>query len=227
MLLTIERFLPPDEVARFRAELARANWIDGRSSAGTLAVHVKNNEQLDAQSPVARTLANDLLARLGHHPTFVAATMPKHIQAPRFNRYRGSQGYGLHVDGAIMPLTGSRDVMRSDVSATLFLSDPAAYDGGELTVETPFGAQQVKLPAGDLVLYPASSLHRVEPVTRGERMAAFFWVQSLVPDDTERSLLFDLDRTIQSLARTRPHDDADLLQLTCVYHNLVRRFAEV
>ena len=227
MLLTIDGFLTPEEVARFRAALREAPWVDGRTSAGSLASHVKNNEQVDDQSPAARTLANQLLRKLGHHALFVSAAMPQHIQPPRFNRYRNRQAYGIHVDGSIMPLAGTDRVMRSDLSATLFLTDPQDYDGGELTIETDFGAQEVKLAAGDMVLYPSSSLHRVEPVTRGERVCAFFWVQSMIRDDQQRGLLFDLDQTIQSIAKTKAPDDSDLLRLTSIYHNLVRRWADV
>jgi PKHD-type hydroxylase len=227
MLLTIDGFLTREEVDRFRAALREAPWIDGRASAGSLASHVKNNDQVDDQSTTARTLANQLLRKLGVHPLFVSAAMPQHIQPPRFNRYRNQQAYGVHVDGAIMPLAGTDRVMRSDVSATLFLCDPQDYDGGELTIETDFGAQEVKLAAGDMVLYPSSSLHRVQPVSRGERVCAFFWVQSMIRDDQQRGLLFDLDQTIQSIAKTKAPNDPDLLRLTSVYHNLVRRWADV
>lgn len=227
MLLTIDNFLTADEVSRFRENLRTAPWVDGRTNAGTLSAHVKNNEQVDHRSTVARTLANELLAKLGHHPRFVAAALPHRIEPPRFNRYRDRQAFGVHVDGAIMPLQGTNDVLRSDLSVTLFLTDPLDYDGGELTIETQFGAQEVKLAAGDLVLYSSSSLHRVQPVTRGERVCAFFWVQSMVRDDQQRALLFDLDRTIQSITATTAPDNPDLLRLTGIYHNLVRRWAEI
>jgi PKHD-type hydroxylase len=227
VLLTIKAFLSPEEVSRCREALRTATWVDGRTTAGTLATHVKHNEQVDDRSSSARTLANELLRKLGHHALFVSAAMPHSIQPPRFNRYRENQSYGLHVDGSIMPIAGTDRVMRSDLSATLFLTDPADYDGGELTIETEFGAQEVKLPAGDLVLYPATSLHRVQPVTRGERVCAFFWVQSLIRDEHARSLLFDLDQTIQSIAATRSPTDPDVVRLTGIYHNLVRRWAAV
>lgn len=227
MLITIEQFLAKDEVARLRTALATAHWQDGRGSAGSLASHVKYNQQVDERSPLARSLANELLAKLGHHAQFVSAAMPLRIQPPRFNRYRGGEAYGAHVDGAIMPLTGTDRVMRSDLSATLFLTEPGEYEGGELTIEVDFGAQEVKLEAGDMVLYPSSSLHHVRPVTKGERIAAFFWVQSMIRDDHQRGLLYDLDQTIQSIGRTRARDDADLLRLTQVYHNLVRCWAQV
>lgn len=226
MLLTIEKLLPSAEVADFRKALATAPWVDGKATAGTLAQHVKNNEQVDDKAPVALELANRLLRKLGHHPLFLSAAMPLHINAPRFNRYRAGQTYGVHVDGAIMPLAGTNQLMRSDLSATIFLSDPGDYDGGELAIETAFGAQEIKLAAGDMVLYPASSLHRVQPVTRGERVAAFFWVQSLVADEGERTLLFDLDQSIQALTAERGPTDAAVVRLTAVYHNLVRRWAK-
>jgi PKHD-type hydroxylase len=225
MLLTIDKLLSAAEVEAFRSALRAAPWVDGKTTAGTLAVHVKNNEQLDDQSPTALDLANHLLRKLGHHALFLSAAMPLHINPPRFNRYRNGHAYGVHVDGAIMPLAGTDRLMRSDLAATLFLSDPRDYDGGELTIETSFGAQEVKLAAGDMVLYPSSSLHQVQPVTRGERLAAFLWVQSMVADQDQRTLLFDLDQTIQSLAASRSGADPAVVRLTAVYHNLVRRWA--
>jgi len=227
MLLTISDFLSRDEVSHFREALRTAPWVDGRVNAGSLSSHVKHNEQVETESPVARTLANQLLRKLGHHPLFVSAAMPHQIQPPRFNRYGTGQDFGIHVDGAIMPIAGTDRVMRSDLAATLFLTDPLDYDGGELTVETEFGAQEIKLRAGDMVLYPSSSLHRVQPVTRGERVCAFFWVQSMIRDEQQRSLLFDLDQTIQSIAATKAPNDPDLIRLTGIYHNLVRRWAAV
>jgi PKHD-type hydroxylase len=227
MLLTISDFLSHDEVSGCREALHTAPWVDGRVNAGSLSSHVKDNEQVDTESTVARTLANQLLRKLGSNPLFLSAAMPHAIQPPRFNRYRGGQAFGIHVDGAIMPIAGTDRVMRSDLSATLFLTEPQDYDGGELTIETAFGAQEVKLRAGDLVLYPSSSLHRVQPVTRGERVCAFFWVQSMIRGDRERSLLFDLDQTIQSIGKTKAPTDPDLVQLTAVYYNLVRLWATV
>ena len=225
MLIPIERFLPADEVESFRAQLHAAEWQDGATSAGTLARSVKHNQQLGEDAPTAIGLGERLLRRLGNHPLFVSAALPSRIYPPRFNRYVDGGSYGTHVDGALMRVPGSNTLMRSDLSATLFLSDPDSYDGGELEIETAFGVQGVKLDAGDLVVYPSSSLHRVTPVTRGERLAGFFWIESVVADDAERLLLFDLDQAIQGLQASVAAGDPNLLKLTAVYHNLLRRRA--
>jgi PKHD-type hydroxylase len=226
VLVVVENVLSGAEVAEFRAALLAAPWLDGQVTAGTLSAHAKHNEQVDDRAEVARSLGSRLVERLGHHPRFVSAALPERFYPPRFNRYRGGQTYGTHVDAAVMAMPGAERLLRADVSATLFLSDPADYDGGELVVEGEYGAQEVKLAAGDLIVYPSGSLHRVAPVTRGERLAAFLWVQSLVADASSRALLFDLDQSIQSLARAHAPDDPTLLQLTAVYHNLVRRWAQ-
>ncbi|UAW99769.1 Fe2+-dependent dioxygenase [Halopseudomonas nanhaiensis] len=227
MLITLDNVLSKDEVRQFRAHLDRAEWQDGLKTAGTLAAGVKQNQQLDESAGIAIELGNHILRRLGGHPLFISAALPEKIYPPKFNRYSGGGHYGAHVDGAVMPLPGSHGTLRSDLSATLFLCEPEEYDGGELTIETAFGAQQVKLEAGDMVLYPSSSLHRVEPVTRGARVCSFFWIQSMVRDDGKRTLLFDLDQSIQSLTPQQAKGDPDILQLTGVYHNLLRRWAEV
>lgn len=227
MLIVVENVLSKEEVAQFKGHLEQAAWQDGLQSAGTLAAGVKQNQQLDENTELAIQLGNHILRRLGSNPLFVSAALPDKIYPPRFNRYRDGGHYGAHVDGAVMPLPGNHGTLRSDLSATLFLCEPDEYDGGELTIETAFGAQQVKLNAGDLVLYPSSSLHRVEPVTRGTRTCSFFWIQSMVRDEGKRTLLFDLDQSIQSLTPRQPKSDADILQLTGVYHNLLRRWAEV
>lgn len=211
-----------------RETLAGAHWQDGRESAGTLARAVKHNQQLRADDPLAAQLGEQVLRALGSKLLFTSATLARRIYPPRFNRYTAGGSYGVHVDSALMPLPHSSQSLRSDLSATLFLSEPDEYDGGELEIETPFGAQAVKLEAGDLVLYPSSSLHRVTPVTRGARIASFFWIESMVGDDGARCLLFDLDQSIQSLQAVQPAlpaDDARLLKLTGVYHNLLRRWA--
>src|SRR5690606_7702778 len=184
-------------VARFRERLHAAAWDDGRGSAGTLAATVKRNQQLPEDAAEAIELGNHVLRVLGSHPRFVSAALPERIYPPRFNRYRDGGHYGTHVDSAVMHLREANLTLRSDLSATLFLSDPDGYDGGELLVETGFGVQAVKLAAGDLVLYPSSSLHQVSAVTRGERLAAFFWVQSMLRDAAARTLLFDLDQASQ------------------------------
>ena len=225
MLITIDNVLSQDEVAGFRAHLDSADWLDGASTAGSLASQVKSNAQLDDDAEPALSLGRHILRCLGHNPTFIAAALPREIHPPKFNRYQTGGGYGLHVDSAIMPLPGTRKNLRSDLAATLFLSGPGEYDGGELEIETPFGAQAVKLEAGDMVLYPASSLHRVTPVTRGARLAAFFWVESMVADEGERALMFELDQAIQALTPVVGPGDGNLLRLTGVYHNMLRRRA--
>ncbi len=225
MLISIENVLTKDEVRLFRQQLDRAQWEDGLSTAGTLAAQVKRNLQLADDSDVAARLGHHLLRRLGSHPAFVSAALPQRIYPPKFNCYRGGGHYGAHVDSALMAVPGTEVTLRTDVSATLFLAEPDEYDGGELEIEGPFGVQAVKLEAGDMVLYPSTSLHRVTPVTRGARIASFFWVQSLVRDEGARALLYDLDQSIQGLTASGRADDPDLLRLTGVYHNLLRRWA--
>lgn len=225
MLLTIQNVLDKNEVREFRAQLDSAAWRDGGRTAGSLARHVKRNTEIDESDELAIALGNRIVRVLGSHPLFLSAALPRKIYPPRFNRYAGGATYGLHVDSAVMALPGTRDSLRTDISATLFLSEPDEYDGGELEIETAFGAQAVKLGAGDMVLYPASSLHQVTEITRGERVAAFFWVESMVRDATDRSLLFDLDQAIQALAPELDARDPRLLSLTGVYHNLLRRHA--
>lgn len=225
MLIPIEMVLSKDEVREFRARLDQAGWQDGQKTAGTLARSVKRNQQLEDGSELAVSLGNHILRRLGNLPTFIAAALPQRIYPPKFNRYADGGTYGAHVDSAVMQVPGSTITVRSDLSATLFLSEPDDYDGGELEIEGPFGVQAVKLEAGDMVLYPSSSLHRVTPVTRGARVASFFWIQSLVADEGARTLLFDLDQAIQGLTPALPPDDEHLLKLTGVYHNLLRRWA--
>ena len=224
MLIPVEGVLSGDEVRRFRARLDRAAWQDGARTAGTLARAVKCNQQLADEAPLARELGDAIVRRLGSTPLFISAALPSKIHPPKFNRYQGGGHYGAHVDSAVMHLPDGR-ALRSDLSATLFLTDPADYDGGELEVEGPFGIQAVKLAAGDLVLYPSSSLHRVTPVTRGARVAAFFWIESLVRCDSARTALFDLDQAIQGLGDGLPADDPNRLRLAAVYHNLLRLWA--
>lgn len=225
MLIAIEQVLGKDEVRIFRERLDVAEWRDGVATAGTLARSAKRNQQLDDGAEPARSLGEHILRRLGENPLFIAAALPSKIYPPKFNRYRDGGTYGTHVDSALMPVPGTDVTVRSDLSATLFLSEPEEYDGGELEIEGPFGVQPVKLAAGDLVLYPANSLHRVAPVTRGARLASVFWIESWVKDEGERTLLFDLDQAIQGLTPQLPADDAHLLRLTGLYHNLLRRWA--
>lgn len=228
MLMVIENVLDQATVKAFREQLEGAGWSDGQATAGSLAARVKHNEQLPDASPVAQALGRHILGVLGRHPQFLSAALPDRIHPPRFNRYQGGGHYGTHVDSAIMPLPGSAQLLRSDLSVTLFLCGPEEYDGGELTIETAFGAQQVKLAAGDLVLYPSSSLHRVQPVTRGARICSFFWLQSMVRDGGERELLYDLDQSVQALtASPDAAAAAQALRLSGLYHNLLRRWASV
>ena len=225
MLLQIPDVLTVDELRDARAQLAGATWIDGRETAGTQARQVKHNQQLDAQGAPARALQHMVLQAVQRHPLFFSAALPKRVLPPMFNRYAGpANHYGNHVDQAIRyPATGER--LRTDLSCTLFLSDPGDYDGGELVIEELSGPRRVKLPAGHLVLYPGTSVHRVDPVTRGARLASFFWVESLVRSHEQRRLLYDLDLSLMRL-RQRLGDDAETVALTGTYHNLLRLWAD-
>lgn len=225
MLLHVPNVLTPEQLRHIRAELDRADWIDGRQTVGAQGAQVKRNLQLPEASPVREALGRLILDALAQHPLYHAAALPLRTLAPRFNRYEGGGHYGYHVDGAVMALPGGGQ-LRSDLSCTLFLAEPDEYDGGELVVNDTYGEHEAKLPAGDLLLYPSSSLHEVRPVTRGSRLAAFFWVQSLVRDDGRRRLLFDLDVAIQSLTASPGTDRATLLSLTGIYHNLLRQWSE-
>lgn len=224
MLLEVPEVLSPARASHFAAVLQTAAWGDGRMTAGYQSARAKHNRQLPHDAPLARELGAELLAALGASLLFQAGALPAHIFPPLFNRYDAGQSFGTHIDNAIRPLPGGGRI-RTDLSATLFLSPPRDYDGGELVIDDTYGTQQVKLPAGHLVLYPASSLHQVHAVTRGTRLAAFFWVQSLVRDDAARALLFDLDMAIQRLRADVGDDHAALVSLTGVYHNLLRRWA--
>lgn len=226
MLISIDQVLTKDEVRQFRQELDASDWNDGAATAGTLAKSVKRNQQVADGSALAVRLGQHILRRLAATPLFISAALPRTIYPPKFNRYADGGTYGAHVDSALMFLPGSSQQMRTDLSATLFLAEPEEYDGGELEVEGPFGVQAVKLGAGDMVLYPSTSLHRVTPVTRGARVASFFWIESLVQDEGERTLLFDLDQSIQQMTPLVAPYDMRLLQLTGVYHNLLRRWAK-
>lgn len=225
MLTIIDDLLDAAAVAHIRTRLDTADWIDGRATAGSMSGLVKSNEQVSDHCGIGLALRAQLLRALGSHPRVISAALPGRIYPPRFNRYRDGGHFGVHVDGALMRFGDDPALLRSDLSATVFLSDPADYDGGELLIETDFGAQAVKLPAGSMVLYPASSLHQVTPVTRGARICAFLWIQSLVRDDGQRALLFDLDQNIQQLRGDLAADDNRLVALAGVYHNLLRRWA--
>jgi len=226
MLIHIPNVLDADTLAFVTQELERARWEDGRGSAGYLARSVKHNQQLPDQDPLARKLGAVILRALEGNQLFMAAALPAKILPPLFNRYAGGETYGRHVDGAIRPFADTALRVRTDLSATLFLCPPDSYDGGELVIEDTYGPRSVKLPAGDMVLYPGTSVHRVEPVTKGVRLASFFWIQSMVRSDTKRSILFELDRAIQRIAAETPNQSA-LVDLAGVYHNLLRIWAEV
>lgn len=226
MLIAIPDLLSAAEVRRVRDVIDAGEWIDGRVTAGAQSALVKDNQQLPEEADAARQAGNLILDALGRSPLFVAAALPLKVYPPLFNRYSGGQRFGAHIDNAIRIRKGSDFRIRSDLSATLFLDDPDTYDGGELVVETAFGAQSVKLPAGHMVLYPSSSLHHVEPVTRGVRTASFFWIESMVRDDGARRSLFEMDGAIQSLGQKVGQGDPAIIQLTGVYHNLLRRWAD-
>ena len=226
MLIAIPDLLSAEEVARLRGIVDAAEWIDGNATSGSQSALAKANEQVPEGSAAHREAGALVLDALGRSPLFVAAALPLKVFPPLFNRYAGGQCFGTHVDAAIRIQRGSDFRIRSDLSATLFLADPDSYDGGELVIEGQFGPQSVKLPAGHMVLYPSSSLHRVEPVTRGSRVASFFWIQSMVRDDGARRILFELDQSVQRLGGQLGQDDASVIELTGVYHNLLRRWAD-
>ena len=226
MMLHVPEVLTREQVAAIRTRLDPADWIDGRETAGPQGAQVKRNRQLPELSALGRELGETVLTAVLAHPLFQSAALPLRCVPPLFNRYEGGGHYGLHVDGAIRSVPGTSLRLRTDLSSTLFLCEPEDYDGGELTVVDTYGTHEVKLPAGDLILYPSSSLHRVEPVTRGARVCSFFWTQSLVRDDAQRSLLHALDQDVQKL-RARLGDCAEVLSLTGHYHNLLRQWAEV
>ena len=226
MILTIPDLLTPEQVAQARERLDAADWVDGRVTAGAQSARAKDNEQLPEDHPASRQLGELILDVLGQNPLFISAALPSKVFPPLFSRYRGGHSFGTHVDNAVRQIAGTPHRLRTDLSATLFLSAPDDYDGGELQIEDTYGLHSVKLPAGDLVLYPSTSLHLVRPVTRGARVVSFFWIQSMVRDDGARTLLFDLDTAIQRINLDTPVHAATV-PLTGVYHNLLRRWAEL
>jgi len=228
MLLSIPDVLTTEQVAHCRQRLQQAGWADGRITAGHQSAKAKDNLQLPEDSEVARELGALVRDAAQANSTFFSAALPRRIYPPLFNCYRDGQSFGFHVDNAVRydRSAGAAQPVRTDLSATLFLSDPQDYDGGELVIEDTYGMQQVKLPAGHMVLYPGTSLHRVNPVTRGARLASFFWIQSMLREDSQRRLMFELDVSIRRLSRDVP-EHASLVQLTGVYHNLLRRWADV
>jgi PKHD-type hydroxylase len=226
MMIEIPAVLDAAALARVRAVIDSGEWIDGNATSGHQSALAKRNRQLAEDSAAAREAGTLVLDALAASPLFFAAALPLKIFPPLFNAYEAGEAFGMHVDAAVRIRRGSDFRVRSDLSATLFLEDPEAYDGGELVIEGQFGEQAVKLPAGHMLLYPSSSLHRVAPVTRGRRLASFFWIQSMVRDAEARRTLFELDGAIQTIARDRGHDDPAMIQLTGVYHNLLRRWAD-
>lgn len=221
MLIAIPEVLSKQEVAQYRQHLTSAPWLDGRATAGSQAAQVKSNLQLDDKTELTQHLSQTLLSRLTSHPTFISAALPNKIFPPKFNLYQDGGKYGLHVDNAIMTLPNGES-LRTDISSTIFFSEPNDYEGGELAIETQYGAQEVKLNAGDMIIYPSTSLHEVRPVTQGNRICAFLWVQSLVKDNQQREQLFELDQSIQVLTMERGNDDFEVKRLSGIYHNLVR-----
>ncbi|MEY8880860.1 Fe2+-dependent dioxygenase [Donghicola sp. XS_ASV15] len=222
MLITIPQVLSKEEVAHCRGLLDAADWQDGKSTAGAQSAEVKKNQQLDPTSELAQKVGQFILQKLGQNPTFVSAALPNKILPPMFNRYASGETFGLHVDNAIRVNPLTQDRLRTDLSMTLFFAEPDEYDGGELYIEDYYGTKEVKLPAGDMVLYPSTSLHEVRPVTRGARVSSFFWLQSMVRSDEHRRVLFDLDQTIQTLAMRNGADDPEVVKLTGIYHNMIR-----
>ena len=223
MMIQVPEVLTREQVAEVRRLIDAADWVDGNVTSGAQAALAKRNRQLPEDSPAGKRAGEIVLDALGRNALFMAAALPAKVWPPLFNRYGGGEQFRMHVDNAVRLKRGGTERLRSDLSATLFLSDPDSYEGGELTVEDTYGAHAVKLAAGDLILYPASSLHHVTPVTSGERLASFFWIQSMIRSDADRAVLFDLDQAVQRL----PAEDPSAIALTGVYHNLLRRWADV
>ena len=226
MMLHIPQVLTPQQVSHIRSQLQRADWVDGRETVGEQGARVKRNRQFPEHSPLGFQLGEIILEALRRNPLFFAAALPKKTMPPLFNSYEGGEHYGMHVDGSVRMLPNAAGSIRTDVSTTVFLSEPDEYDGGELVVVDTYGTHEVKLPAGDMIVYPSTSLHRVEPVTRGARVCSFFWTQSMIRDDWKRSMLFELDRNIFGL-RQKLGDTEEVVGLTGHYHNLLRQWADV
>jgi PKHD-type hydroxylase len=226
LLLAIPDVLTAEQVAQARAVLSAAEWVDGRVTAGHQSSRTKDNVQIPENHSSARQLGELIMNALGQNALFISAALPSRVFPPLFNRYSGGQSFGMHVDNAIRQVTATGNRMRTDLSATLFFAHPDEYDGGELVVEDSYGTHSVKLPAGHMVLYPSTSLHHVRPVTRGARVSSFFWIQSMIREDSQRTLLFDLDMAIQRLNRDMA-DHPSAVQFTGIYHNLLRQWAEL
>lgn len=227
MLICVPQLLSSDELARTRQLMSRAEWVDGRGTAGAQSASVKDNTQIPQETAEGRALSDLVLDAISRNTLFLSASMPARIMPPLFSSYVPGQSFGIHVDNAIRGIPGTSVRFRTDLSCTVFLAEPDEYDGGELEIETPFGAQQVKLPAGDAVLYPSTSLHRVTEITRGRRLVSFFWLQSMIRNEEDRTLLFELDQSIQEMAADKGVADPMAVRLTGIYHNLVRRWAEI
>lgn len=227
MIHHIPNVLNAAQIKEFRQQMDQADWTDGKKTAGTLSAAVKKNQQLPEDSPITHALSEQVINAVWNNPLFVSAALPHLMIPPLFNRYEANESFGFHVDNAIRLIRGSNQHIRTDISCTLFLSEPEEYDGGELEIEDTYGYHNIKLPAGDLILYPSTSLHQVTPVTRGCRMASFFWVQSMVRDDSQRHMLFNLDESIQSLRAQHGDQYSEAIKLTSLYHNLIRMWAEV
>ncbi|AOA59053.1 Fe2+-dependent dioxygenase [Acinetobacter larvae] len=225
MIHHIPNVLSTEQVAWFNAQFAQANWINGKVTAGTLSAQVKQNQQLSEDDPLTSQLSKIILDALAQNALFIAAALPLDIIPPLFNRYEGNESFGFHVDNAIRRVRGSNARLRTDLSCTLFFSEPDAYVGGELVIEDTYGYHDVKLPAGDMILYPSTSLHEVTPVTAGTRTASFFWVQSMVRSNEERDMLFQLDQSIQNLRAQLGDRHAEVIKLTSLYHNFMRKWA--
>ncbi|WP_273149501.1 Fe2+-dependent dioxygenase [Methylophaga thiooxydans] len=226
MLIAIPSVFSKTEISKLNQHLAQGEWTSGQTTAGEQARTVKQNQQLADDSTLAQQLGDIVLDALARHPLFVSAALPLKIFPPMFNRYQGGETYGQHVDNAVRFVPGTATRVRSDLSATLFLSEPEDYEGGELVIEEQFGQQQVKLGAGDMILYPSSSLHQVTPVTSGNRVSVVLWMQSMVRDNEQRAMLFNLDQSVQSLTRQHGHQDENVMQLTALYQNLIRQWAD-
>ncbi|ENX30246.1 Fe2+-dependent dioxygenase [Acinetobacter lwoffii] len=227
MLHHIPNVLSKEQVQYFREEMNKIEWVNGKVTAGTLSATVKQNQQLPEDHPLTHHLSNIILESLGQHPLFLSAAIPLDIIPPLFNRYENNESFGFHVDNSIRRIRGSNERLRTDLSCTVFLSEPEEYVGGELVVEDTYGYHEVKLPAGDMILYPSTSLHEVTPITSGCRIASFFWVQSMIRDDAERHMLFNLDQSIQNLRMQLGDQHTEVMKLTNLYHNLMRKWAEL
>lgn len=226
MIITIPAVITPHELTQVQTYLDQGAWQAGTTTAGEQAKQVKHNEQLDPASKLAQQLGDFVLDALAKHPLFLSAALPLKIYPPLFNRYQDNGTYGFHVDNAVRFISGSATRIRSDLSATLFLSEPDDYQGGELIIQDQFGEHQIKLAAGDMILYPSSSLHQVTPVTTGQRTAVVLWLQSMVKNNEHRTMLFDLDQSVQNLTRTHGSDYPDVIKLSQLYQNLIRQWAD-